>query len=189
MTYPKNLIPRFFLLKRQAYVRSLIRAKHDLLQIRRNVYIIAPRTILDLGCNHFKISPNAIGLDLYISTDLKGSALALPIRSESFNTITALELIEHFTARDQDRFLAEIYRVLTPNGQFIVSTPNISEATRKIHDFLFFVSHSIYAPQDLKMHIGELTHFQLKRKLVAHGFEILSEKAFSFVNYVVECTK
>ena len=168
-------IPTFFLLKRQTYVRSLL--KNSL--------------VLDMGCNKYKVVPSSIGLDLEKESkpDVLSTCLKTPFPDNSFDTVTALELIEHFDSRDQDRFLDEVYRILKRKGQFIVSTPNISEATRKLHDFLFYVSHMVYARKDVHAHKGELTHHQLKRKLLNHDFKIKSEKSFSFFNYVVECEK
>ncbi len=52
----------------------------------------------------------------------QGSCAALPHRDSVFDLIVAFEVIEHLENwRD---FLREVRRVLAPNGQFIVSTPN-----------------------------------------------------------------
>jgi len=168
-------VPRFFLLKRHAHARSILRNSE----------------VLDLGCNRYKILPSAIGVDVdpNVTPDIVSSCLCLPFKDGCFDSVTALELIEHFHSKDQNRFLKEVRRVLKPEGQFIVSTPNISEATRKVHDLLFYVSHMVYARQDVHAHVGELTHHQLKRKLLNARFKICSEKAFSIFNYVVECRK
>lgn len=172
---PKNPIPYLFLTKRHIYVRSILKNSQ----------------ILDLGCNRYKITTRAIGLDfdLSVKPDIRGTIFNLPFMNESFDSVTALELIEHFRFHYQHLFLNEVYRILKPEGQFIVSTPNISETTRKLHDCLFYISHTLYAPKDVRSHVGELTHRQLKQKLLNHGFKIISEKAFSLFNYVVECEK
>lgn len=187
---PKNPIPYLFLTKRHVYVRSILKTQY-FIEVRPRVVKIAHYPVLDLGCNKYKIVANAIGVDVgsSLKPDVMGSALTLPFKNESFHNITALELIEHFNDKDQHRFLRQVYRVLKAEGQFIISTPNISETTRKLHDCLFYVSHTLYAPKDVRSHIGELTHGQLKQRLLNHGFKIVSEKAFSFFNYVVECEK
>src|SRR6476620_11002088 len=52
----------------------------------------------------------------------QASCAALPHRESVFDLIVAFEVIEHLENwRD---FLREARRVLAPNGQFIVSTPN-----------------------------------------------------------------
>lgn len=187
---PKNLIPYLFLTKRHMYVRSILKTQY-FFEVRPHVVKIAHYPVLDLGCNKYKVVANAIGFDFDISVkpDIEGTVFLLPFKNESFYSVTALELIEHFRFHYQRLFLNEVYRVLKPHAQFILSTPNISETTKKLHDWLYYISHTLYAPKDVYSHVGELTHVQLKQKLSNHGFKIISEKAFSFFNYVVECEK
>lgn len=52
----------------------------------------------------------------------QGSCEALPHRDASFDLVVAFEVIEHLAKWRE--FLRESRRVLAPNGQFIVSTPN-----------------------------------------------------------------
>jgi SAM-dependent methyltransferase len=52
----------------------------------------------------------------------QGSCDAIPHRDSSFDLIVAFEVIEHLAKWRE--FLREARRVLAPNGQFIVSTPN-----------------------------------------------------------------
>lgn len=171
---PKNLIPKVFLLKRHVYTRKLIGERKE---------------VLDLGCNRYKILARAISLDHdpNVYPDEVGDALDTPFKDAYFDCVCMLELIEHFTRQDQKKLLLEAKRVLRTDGLLIVSTPNISEATRKLHDMAWFITHSIYARKDLGSHIGELTHNQLKQLLEETGFKLRTEKAFSLVNYVVSC--
>lgn len=53
---------------------------------------------------------------------LVGACEALPLLSASADLIVAFEVIEHL--EDWPRFLEELRRVLAPNGQALVSTPN-----------------------------------------------------------------
>jgi len=52
----------------------------------------------------------------------QGSCTALPNPGGCFDLVVAFEVIEHLT--DWRAFLAETRRVLAPNGQLVVSTPN-----------------------------------------------------------------
>jgi len=52
----------------------------------------------------------------------RGSCAALPHPAGAFDLVVAFEVIEHL--EDWREFLLEARRVLTPTGQFIVSTPN-----------------------------------------------------------------
>ncbi len=47
----------------------------------------------------------------------------LPFADASFDVVVSFQVIEHI--EDDTRFVAEVHRVLKPNGRFIVSTPNI----------------------------------------------------------------
>jgi SAM-dependent methyltransferase len=75
----------------------------------------------------------------------QGSCAALPYRDSVFDLIVAFEVIEHI--EQWPEFLREARRVLAPNGQFIVSTPNKSYYTESrgvdganpfhVHEFEF----------------------------------------------------
>lgn len=103
-------------------------------------------TTLDFGCGagyatHFMIehgAATAIGIDISAEavrsaqkrynrnklfyTQMNCLNVALP--SASFDFICSLDVIEHFTEADIDRFLSEIVRLLTPNGYCLMTTPN-----------------------------------------------------------------
>lgn len=53
---------------------------------------------------------------------VQADARSLPLSDASFDVVTSFETIEHFDR--QDRFIAEVRRVLRPDGCFIVSTPD-----------------------------------------------------------------
>lgn len=53
---------------------------------------------------------------------VRGDARLLPIGSGSIDVVTSFETIEHFDR--QEEFVAEVRRVLRPDGCFIVSTPD-----------------------------------------------------------------
>jgi len=55
---------------------------------------------------------------------IQASCAALPLASASVDLVVSFELIEHLP--DWREFLAEVRRVLSAGGQFIVSTPNKS---------------------------------------------------------------
>jgi hypothetical protein len=53
---------------------------------------------------------------------LTGSCTRIPLGSQSIDLVVSFETIEHIEEHEQ--FLAEIVRVLRPNGQLLISSPN-----------------------------------------------------------------
>lgn len=101
------------------------------------------KRIVDVGCGAgygaaqlAQAAANVIAIDLasaavsYARTHysapnlhyLRGACGALPVASSSVDVVVSFELIEHVP--DWREFLGEVRRVLAPQGQFIVSTPN-----------------------------------------------------------------
>jgi SAM-dependent methyltransferase len=73
------------------------------------------------------VAPEAIGFaaEHYQLPNLRfeqASCTALPYSDGAFDLVVAFEVIEHLA--DWRTFLAEVRRVLAPNGQLVVSTPN-----------------------------------------------------------------
>lgn len=70
---------------------------------------------LDINLDHVQ-SINTLGLTL-----IRGDAMKLPFNDESFDVITAFEVIEHLD--DPQKALGEIRRVLKTGGVALISTP------------------------------------------------------------------
>ena len=73
------------------------------------------------------IAPEAVAYagEHYRADNLRfeaASVLRIPAAEASFDLVVAFEIIEHLS--DWKAFLAETRRVLSPDGQFLVSTPN-----------------------------------------------------------------
>jgi SAM-dependent methyltransferase len=54
----------------------------------------------------------------------------LPFPDNTFDAVYALHIIEHLTPEEGNRFVAEIFRVLKPDGIFRVSTPDLEDGVR-----------------------------------------------------------
>ena len=55
---------------------------------------------------------------------VQGSAAALPLPDASVDMVVSFETIEHLPRADQPRMIAEIARVLAPDGVVVLSAPN-----------------------------------------------------------------
>ncbi len=105
--------------------------------IRKALQLLAPRVtgaLLDTGCGYKPyqsiFSPYVtkyVGVDVpstihgMEASDVAGTALQLPLKAETFDTVLATEVMEHVP--EPSLMLAEIYRVLRPNGALILSVP------------------------------------------------------------------
>lgn len=107
------------------------------------------------------------GLKITIS-DLHSS---FPYQKNTFDTITAGEIIEHIY--DTDFFLKEIKRVLKPNGFLILSTPNIATLGRRLM-LLLGINPLLETSLDHAAgHIRYFTKKSLNNLLEKHNFKII----------------
>ncbi len=101
----------------------------------------------------------------------------VPFRDGSFDFVIIGEIIEHMY--DTDFFLAEIRRVLKPQGYLLVSTPNIASLGRRI--MLLFGANPILetSPNEPASsgHIRYFTFASLRSLLEKHGFRILKGRS------------
>ena len=78
-----------------------------------------------------------------------------PFEDNYFDAVTALELIEHLF--DPDHFLDEVYRVLKPNGVFVLSTTNLAAIHNRIA--LLFGYQPFPTSVSLRRDVGKVLHF------------------------------
>ncbi|MEM3606274.1 MAG: class I SAM-dependent methyltransferase [Candidatus Bathyarchaeia archaeon] len=92
------------------------------------------KTALDIGCAYDfivellkKLKYNAYGIDISKLAVTKGKDMILsdakymPFKQSSFDLTTCFETIEHLY--NPELMINEAYRILKPNGVFIISTP------------------------------------------------------------------
>ncbi len=103
-----------------------------------------PKDLLDVGCGNgylltqlaSRIDARLSGVDVYpLETEkwtYKTADLTkgLPFRDEEFDLVILGEVIEHVP--DPDFLLDEIWRVLAPGGNVIVTTPNLASWANRI---------------------------------------------------------
>ena len=121
---------------------------------RRSVYrklqehagLVKGRALHIGGPNDFwllKNTDSAIGLELFEGPgiDVVADACALPFEDESFDTVLAVEVLEHVAT--PDKMIAEVHRVLKPGGALLLSTPFVWRIHRTPKDYWRFTDDSL----------------------------------------------
>jgi SAM-dependent methyltransferase len=101
----------------------------------------ARTTVLDAGCGegvlveefHERLAIE--GIDPHYSSDRvrRGSVTALPYPDATFAHALCLDVLEHLSFEEQERAVAELYRVLTPGGSLVVTVPNLAHLQSRVH--------------------------------------------------------
>ncbi len=136
--------------------------------------------VLDIGCGSSRIIqdlPEAIGLDILLpklrflrdrhSRLIQGSLLALPFRDGSFDSVICSEVIEHLP--DCPQVLAEMTRVLRPEGTLILGTPDYGRWLWWVLEWIYWkILPRAYAHE----HITHFTRHGLAERLQAIGYDV-----------------
>ncbi len=101
---------------------------------------------LDLGAQngpyatHF---PRRVALDLQPAKglDVRGDALALPFRDHAFEVVLCTEVLEHVL--EPQRAIDEIFRVLEPGGQLLLTTRFLFPIHDAPHDYFRFTKYGL----------------------------------------------
>jgi len=149
---------------RQAVIRSLLNC---------HLRPVPHRTILDVGCGSgatLKVLEEygyTIGLDPYasaielskkrgLSRLVVGDATRLPYDDETFDLVTALDVVEHIN--DDQGALREFHRVLAPDAQLLVTVP---------------AYQWLWSQHDIALdHFRRYTAGMLRQRIEAAGFAI-----------------
>lgn len=120
--------------------------------------------VLEVGCGHrhyasYCRGEQYVGVDIVLTPDVMATASSLPIRSECFDRVLMLDVLEH--VYDIDKALGECVRVLRMGGLLLVLTPNMM-------GFGFYDSFAD------PTHLHHLTWAGLERRLRKHGMQVLA---------------
>lgn len=91
----------------------------------------------------------------------------LPITEDNFDIIVGIEVIEHL--ENPRAMVRELYRLLKPGGNLILSTPN-NESIRSILSLIFRGHFVSFLNKDYPAHITALTALDLTRILNESNF-------------------
>jgi SAM-dependent methyltransferase len=113
--------------------------------VRRWLDSAAPGTrVLDAGCGEGVLVDEYAGRLAIEGIDPNygservrtGSLTALPFEDAVFDRALCLDVLEHLTFEEQPRALAELFRVLKPGGDLLVSIPNLAHLQSRVHFLL-----------------------------------------------------
>lgn len=97
--------------------------------------------VLDAGCgegvliDEFRPRLAIVGIDPnYHADHVRTASLTdLPISDASFERGLCLDVLEHLSYEDQARALAELFRVISPGGELLVTVPNLAHLQSRVH--------------------------------------------------------
>jgi 2-polyprenyl-3-methyl-5-hydroxy-6-metoxy-1,4-benzoquinol methylase len=115
------------------------------------------------------------GLDAnYSSPSIRsGSVSALPYGDSSFDRALCLDVLEHLPFEQQSLALSELYRVLKPGGELLVSVPNLAHLQSRIH--FLFLGRLIRTASELK-HPGDRPIAEYMKMAERAGFLLTARR-------------
>ena len=148
-----------------------------------------PGRLLDVGCAGGEFAQTVAGLgwrvegveaepELVRAAERRGIAVrasdldreALPWEAATFDAVVAGEVIEHLV--DTDHFLAEVARILRPDGVLFITTPNLASFENRVRLLLgrypMWMDHRVAGTGHLRYYTPRV----LKSQLAAHGFRV-----------------
>jgi SAM-dependent methyltransferase len=137
----------------------------------------AATRVLDVGCGEGVLLEEYAGrltiegVDLNYASDRvrPAPATALPFGDASFDRVLCLDVLEHLPLEDQPAAMAELFRVLVPGGEALVSVPNLAHLQSRVR---FFLTGSLIRTASERKHPGDRPVSEYVRLARAAGFAI-----------------
>jgi SAM-dependent methyltransferase len=139
----------------------------------------AASRVLDAGCGegvlveefHGRLAIE--GVDPNYGSDFvrRASLVALPYPDGAFDRALCLDVLEHLEYAEQPRALAELFRVVRPGGELLVTVPNLAHLQSRIH---FLLSGRLIRTANPLKHPGD--------RPVAEYLELARRAGFRLVN-------
>jgi SAM-dependent methyltransferase len=137
--------------------------------------------VLDAGCGEgvlveeFASRLEIEGVDPnYSSARVRsGSLLSLPYPPASFDRALCLDVLEHLAYQEQPAAVAELFRVLRPAGELLVSVPNLAHLQSRIH---FLLQGRLIRTASEDKHPGDRPVGEYIRIAQAAGFVLVGRR-------------
>jgi SAM-dependent methyltransferase len=150
--------------------------------VRRYLAALPPGTrTLDAGCGEgilveeFAGRLDIVGVDPNYSSPhvRQASLLALPFEADRFTRLLCLDVLEHLTFEEQPRALAELWRVLVPDGELLVSVPNLAHLQSRVH---FLLTGRLIRTASEQKHPGDRPIAEYLRLFERAGFIVVARQ-------------
>jgi ubiquinone/menaquinone biosynthesis C-methylase UbiE len=130
---------------------------------------LAPHCRQVVGCDihHARLTFGARrGNGSYLEADLQ----QLPFSKATFETIFCMEVLEHLEQRIIAQVLREFYRILKPQGQVLITTPNY----RSLWVIIEFLAETLRLTPEMVggEHVSKYHHRTLAEALTRAGFVV-----------------
>jgi len=150
--------------------------------VRAYLRALPARTrVIDAGCgegvlvDEFQTALEIVGVDPnYSSAHVRpGSVTALPFADASFDRGLCLDVLEHLTFPEQSEALAQLFRVIRPGGELLVSVPNLAHLQSRVH---FLLLGRLIHTASLAKHPGDRPAGEFIDLARAAGFRLVSRR-------------
>jgi ubiquinone/menaquinone biosynthesis C-methylase UbiE len=137
--------------------------------------------VLDAGCGEgvlveaFRDRLAIEGIDAHFASNAvkQGSLTELPYEDASFQRVLCLDVLEHLTFDDQPRALAELARVLSPDGELLISVPNLAHLQSRVH---FALTGRLIRTANLAKHPGDRPASEYLDLLARTGLRVVERR-------------
>ncbi|HLW76631.1 MAG TPA: methyltransferase domain-containing protein [Bryobacteraceae bacterium] len=155
-------------------VQKLVGANHEVLEVGCGAGLLSQEMAKN-GNRVTGVDPAARpeapeAFEKYISADLEG---ALPLAGKKFDRVLLLDILEHL--QHPEKLLAECRDAVAPNGQLIVSMPNVANLRVRLPLLFGRFNYEQRGILD-RTHLRFFTRRTARRMLEQNGYEILAEK-------------
>ncbi len=150
--------------------------------VRKYLNRLPPGTsVLDAGCGEgVLVAEYATRLAIegvdenFVSDRVRhGSVTALPYPDAAFARVLCLDVLEHLGFDAQGVALAELNRVLSPDGEALVSVPNLAHLQSRVH---FLLTGRLIRTASVLKHPGDRPIAEYLGLIARAGFDVVERR-------------
>lgn len=151
-------------------------------RVRAYLDALPPGTrVLDAGCGEgvfvaeyaSRLAIEGVDDNYESERVIRGNLLDLPFEAGTFQRVLCLDVLEHLAFEHQPVALSEIHRVLSADGEALVSVPNLAHLQSRVHFLL--TGRLIRTASDVK-HPGDRPIAEYLRLFRRAGFDVVERR-------------